>query len=113
MIRRPLLLEQLEDRLVPTVWGIPWPDPQHLTISFVPDGTNVAGQSSNLFQTMNQIASTHDWEMTILKAFQTWAADANVNVGIVPDGGQPLGAPGLVQGDSRFGDIRIAAVPLP
>ena len=29
------------------------------------------------------------------------------------DDGSPLGAPGLVQGDTRFGDIRIAAAPLP
>ena len=110
---RQLLLEQLEDRTVPTVWGIPWPNPQALTLSFVPDGTNVAGESSNLFQTLNQIAPTHDWEATILQAFQAWAVNANINIGVVADGGEPLGAPGLVQGDSRFGDIRIAMAPLP
>ena len=45
--------------------------------------------------------------------FQTWAATTNVNVSVVPDSGAPLGTVGPIQGDSRFGDLRIVAVPLP
>src|SRR5262249_50429165 len=42
----------------------------------------------------------------------TWAVLGNVNIGLVDDGGQPLGTPGSVQSDPRFGDIRVAAQPL-
>src|SRR6476646_1284185 len=109
---RPLALERLEDRYAPSTSGIAWPDNQHLTLSFVPDGTPVGNSSSNLFRTLNAVAPTATWEREILRAFQTWAASANLNIGVVADGGQPLGATGAVQGDTRFGDIRIAAVPL-
>jgi hypothetical protein len=109
--RRPTL-EQLEDRTLPTTWGMPWPNPQHVTVSFVPDGTQVFDSGSNLFQTLNSQAPTSAWETTILQALQTWAANANINLAVVSDGGQPIGTPGAIQGDSRFGDIRIAAQPL-
>jgi hypothetical protein len=49
----------------------------------------------------------------ILRAFQTWAAPANINLSVVSDSGDPLGMPGRVQHDPRFGDIRISAVSLP
>lgn len=104
--------EALESRDVPTTFGIPWADPDHLTLSFVPDGTPTPTGPSTLFQTMNQVAPTAVWQREILRAFQTWAAQANIDVGVVADGGQPLGTPGAVQGDARFGDIRIAAAPL-
>src|SRR5439155_20505301 len=107
-----LLLERLEDRCTPSTSGITWPDGSHLTLSFVPDGTLVAGNPSNLFSTFNAVAPTADWVREIVRAFQTWASQTNVNVGIVNDGGQALGTTGIVQGDSRFGDIRIAAVPM-
>jgi hypothetical protein len=109
---RPLALERLEDRYAPSTSGIAWPDNQHLTLSFVPDGTQVGNSTSNLFRTLNTVAPTATWEREILRAFETWAASANLNVGVVADGGQPLGTTGAVQGDPRFGDIRIAAVPL-
>jgi hypothetical protein len=48
-----------------------------------------------------------------LRAFQKWAAPTNLNIVPVGDSGAPLGTTGPVQGDPRFGDIRIAAVPLP
>ena len=35
-LRKKLNLEVLEDRLVPTLWGVAWPNPGHLTLSFVP-----------------------------------------------------------------------------
>jgi hypothetical protein len=105
-------LECLEGRLTPATFGIPWPDPQHLTVSFAPDGTSVDGQGSDLFQTLNARLPSAVWQKEILRAFQTWAVQANLNIGLVADGGQPFGTIGLKQGDARFGDIRIAAVPL-
>jgi len=108
---RRLVVEQLEDRLTPSssIWGVPWPNPGHLTLSFVPDGTQAGLGTSNLFQGLNAVAPTATWELAVLRAFQTWAVNANINIGVVADDGLPLGTPGAVQGDSRFGDIRIAA----
>lgn len=109
---RPLLAEQLEDRSTPATSGVIWPDGAHLTLSFVPDGTRVNGYRSNLFATLDAVAPRGAWQREVLRAFQTWAQYADINVGVVPDSGWPLGAPGAVQGASGFGDIRIAAIPL-
>jgi hypothetical protein len=83
-----------------------------LTVSFAPDGTSVAGQANQLFSTFGKLATLQKWEQSILNAFQTWASQANINVGLVPDNGSAFGTAGLAQGDPRFGDIRIAAVPM-
>ena len=104
--------EQLEDRSLPSSFGVPWADPGHMTLSFVPDGTSAPTGPSSLFGTMSASGSTAAWEREILRAFQTWAVNANINIGLVADGGQALGAVGAVQGDTRFGDVRIAAGPI-
>ena len=93
-------------------WGLAWPAPQALTLSFAPDGTAVAGQRSQLFQSLDAQLGAGNWEGSILKAVQTWASNANINVGVVTDGGEPIGTPGPAQGDPRFGDIRITAAAL-
>jgi hypothetical protein len=108
----PLDVEHLEDRLTPVNYGTPWPDPGHLTLSFAPDGTPVGTQQSGLFGMLGAQAPTHAWQLAVLRAFQTWAVNADVNVGVVPDGGQPFDTGGAVQGDPRFGDVRIGAVKL-
>ena len=41
MRHSPPLLERLEDRAVPAAVGSPWPDARRLTLSFVPDGTDI------------------------------------------------------------------------
>src|SRR5437588_8698870 len=102
-------LEQLEDRIVPAKFGIPWHDANHLTLSLVPDGTPIASHQSNLFQTLDNQIGAGLWQRDLLRAFQTWAVQANVNVGVVADGGQPFGVPGPEQHDPRFGDIRVGA----
>jgi hypothetical protein len=110
---RPLVVEHLEDRTLRAAFGEPWRDPTHLTLSFAPDGTTIAGQPSALFQTLNaQFPSAAAWQNVILQAFQTWAAQANISIGLTTDSGAPFGVAGLMQGDARFGDIRIGAVPL-
>ena len=53
-------VEELESREVPAAF--PWPDGSHLTLSFAPDGTSIAGQPSNFFQTANQKGSAAAWE---------------------------------------------------
>ena len=57
--RTVLRLESLDGRIVPaTLSGNAWPNPQLVTISFVPDGTLVSNNGSqpvysNLFATLN------------------------------------------------------------
>lgn len=104
--------EPLEDRSLPTTFGVPWADPEHLTFSFVADGTQTPLGTSSLSQVLNAAGTSAAWKAEVLRAFQTWAASANINIGLVADGGQALGAVGAVQGDARFGDIRVAAAGL-
>lgn len=108
---RRLTVERLEDRAVPTLFGNPWPDPGHLSYSFAPDGTDVAGEPSRLGATLGGLG-TGVWQREIARAFQTWAAVANLNFTAVADNGKEFGEPGPVQGSEWFGDIRIAARPL-
>jgi hypothetical protein len=101
-------LEALESRLVPyTIGGNAWPHPQLVTISFVPDGTNLGGVSSNLFATLNAKWATSVWQNQILRAAQVWAQQANLNFSVVSDSGAPIGSGTYEQGDPTMGDIRI------
>jgi hypothetical protein len=113
---QPLTVEQLEDRTTPATYGFAWPNPEHLTISFVPDGTSIGttpgAPTSQLFQVLNAAEPTATWETAIVQAFQTWAAQADINFGVVADDGAPLGTAGLTQGNTDFGTIRIAAASL-
>jgi hypothetical protein len=107
---RRLTLEALEARSLPAVTGALWPEPAVLSLSFAPDGTDAAGRPSALFRTLD--ASGPGWEEVVLRAFQTWAVETGTDIGLVPDGGQPFGTLGFKQGDLRFGDIRVGAVPM-
>lgn len=105
---RQLQLEALERRDLLAA-DLPWLDPRHLTLSFVPDGTVIAGHESRLFAALDAQQPRGAWQRDVLRAFQTWAVRSNIDIGIVPDSGDPLGIAGKTQGDARFGDIRIAA----
>ena len=102
-------LEGLETRVVPyTTSGNLWPSSQLVTISFMPDGTNLGGVSSNLFSTFNaKFGSAATWQNVILKAAQQWAQQTNLNFAVVADSGAPSGAGNYQQGDPTMGDIRI------
>jgi hypothetical protein len=104
-----LSVEHLEERLTPT-WGVSWYNPTALTLSFAADGTDVNGSPNSLHALLGP--NTPVWQREILRAFQTWAVEANINIGLVADGGQGFGFSGQAQGDSRVGDIRIGARPL-
>jgi hypothetical protein len=103
----PLQLVQLEDRTVPTGWL----DPTNLTVSFVKDGTTAGAYPSSLLSSFGPGADTTALKREILRGLQSWAAVANVNIGLVRDGGNPFGTAGNIQGDSRFGDIRVGGTP--
>lgn len=105
-------LECLEDRVLLTTTGIPWNTSQPLTISFAPDDTVIAGQPSELFSTFDSVAETEVWQQEILRAFMDWSVPTNGDLEVVSDGGENFGIEGFTQGDSRFGDFRIGAIPL-
>lgn len=111
--RRPALgFEALEDRTTPTQFNSPWPDPTHLTLSFAPDGTQALNAPSSLFSTLDAQMPRGQWQQVLLRAVETWAEVAGVNVGVTADGGQAFGTTGPPQGDPRFGDIRVGALPM-
>lgn len=105
--------ESLEPRSLLDAAGLVWSQQPYLTASFVPDGTLVDGRTSELSSALATLAVESEWQATILRAFQTWAVETNADVGVVGDSGDPLGSPGVTHRDARFGDVRIAGVPLP
>jgi hypothetical protein len=102
-------LEALESRVVLyTASGNAWPAPQLITLSFMPDGTNFGGNSSNLQSTLTaKFGSASAWQNLIINAAQLWAQQTNINFAVVPDNGAPEGSGSNQQGDPGFGDIRI------
>ncbi len=103
-------LESLESRVVLfSASANLWPHSQLITISFMPDGTNLGGDvTSNLQSTFNKNANLDGkWENVILQAAQTWAQQTNINFAVVPDDGAAAGSGDDEQGDPGFGDIRI------
>jgi hypothetical protein len=87
-----------------------WSDPT-ITFSFMPDATPIvaerAAESSLLAVLSQQIGPAETWQRDISRALQTWAAVTPLNFVRVADDGSAFNAPGLVQHDERFGDIRI------
>jgi hypothetical protein len=103
-----LAVETLEMRVIPyATTGNAWPHPNLVTISFVPDGTNLGGVSSSLFATFNAKWSTTVWENQILRAAQVWAQRSNLNFTVATDSGAATGSGSYEQGDPTIGDIRI------
>ena len=88
--------------------GNAWPNPQTVTISFMPDGTNLGSATSNLQATFNANPNlVGRWQGQILQAAQLWAQQTNLNFVVVPDDGAPSGSGPDQQGDPNHGDIRI------
>lgn len=106
-----LALEFLEPRETPTLAHSPWPDPQNLSLSFAPDGTTLLGEPSVLSTTFDQ-SHPQAWQREILRAVQSWVVHAHLNVSLRADDGSPFGTAGRLQGDPRFGDIRVGALPM-
>ena len=108
---RPLVVESLESRMMLYGSGLTGMGVPDLTISFAPDGTGVAGQTSALFADP-ELQQIPNWQDTIVRAFQTWAQYTGTNIKVVSDSGAPFGTSGATHSDPRFGDVRIAAVPM-
>src|SRR5262245_22481998 len=110
-VRPRLSVEGLESRVMPyALSGNAWPNPELVTISFVPDGTVLGSNAngfitSNLFSTFtSRFGSTAAWQNQILKAAQAWAQQTNLNFAVVPDDGADIGAGDSQQGDPHRGD---------
>ncbi|HKB05302.1 MAG TPA: matrixin family metalloprotease [Gemmataceae bacterium] len=106
-----LRVEPLEDRTTPATFGEGWLDGKHLTLSFATEGTLISGFHSSLSGVFASLGHSQG-RLEILRAFQAWVARANLNIGLVGDSGASFETAGAVQGDPRFGDIRIGARPL-
>ena len=104
--------ESLEDRkLLYATLGAEWANAARITYSFAPDGTDVGGTPSSWVQRMDQLGITQEtWKNEFRKAAAFWQYYAGINMVEVPDDGSPLSVSGNQQGDSRFGDIRIAGI---
>lgn len=91
--------------------GNAWPYPERITISFIPDGTDLGGPKSNLFSYFCQRGiSPSTWQAVIAKAAQLWSEQTNINFSVVYDNGAGLGAflaGPYQQGSPYVGDIRI------
>ncbi|MCA9170267.1 MAG: cadherin-like domain-containing protein [Planctomycetales bacterium] len=107
-----LNVESLETRQLLSSDGLIPGNSAYLALSFVPDGTVVAGHTSSLIAKFDALAARTTWQERVMQAFQVWSADANADVGLVSDSGEPIGTFGARQQDGRFGEIRVAAAPL-
>jgi hypothetical protein len=109
-----LNLESFESRDVPAaLFSSTWANAGALTLSFAPDATLIAGysqdvlgtgQPSRLFAEMGGAGTAAQWQKEVLRAFQAWAAETNINIGLVADGGSPFGA------HAAAGQVRVGAL---
>jgi Matrixin len=106
-----LAVESLEDRRLMANFGTPWPDARSLAVSFPTDQAAVGAYRNGAREVLDQVTDRLQWQEAALRAFQTWAVQANINVGLVPDRGDDFGAVGLSTNDPRFGEFRIGAFP--
>lgn len=115
--RRGLRIETLESRYVfdasaSAAAGLPWFDLNELTFSFAPDGTEMGQHASSLFAELAPTGTTEQWQGEFQRALDDWISALGATAHLVADSGDPFGTFGKTQGDIRFGDIRIGAVPL-
>jgi hypothetical protein len=93
----------------PPFSGYQWGNPE-VWCSFVPDGTQeYMGSKSNLHALYSTKYAEVDWKNEMRRALACWQSHCGLKFREVSDSGDPVGCPGLVQHDPRFGDIRIDA----
>jgi hypothetical protein len=91
--------------------GLQWPDPSHITASIAPDGVWWDHGVNDLNATFTARFGNAAWPRQFARALATWESVANINISEVPDGPYDLNTLGRVQGDPRFGDIRLGGYP--
>ncbi|QDT04056.1 Matrixin [Rubripirellula lacrimiformis] len=103
-------LETLEARDLLAAFGTPWPEARDLSISFPADEVAIGEYENDIRQTLDA-ADQQQWQELALRAYQTWAIHADINVGLRNDFDVSFGAAGLMNQDPRFGEFRIGAFP--
>lgn len=109
---RRLLAEHLEDRRLLSSDSAAFFGYGSITASFAPDGTEIGFRTSELESAFDTQFGAGQWRPVIERAVQTWAREAELNIGFVEDTGTDAGVYGPSQGDARFGDIRMFGVSL-
>ena len=109
-IQRTIRLEQLETRHL-MAFGTPWPDARNLTLSFPDDDIAVGAWRNDLRLTLDQVTDRQVWQTEVARAFQTWAVETNISIGLRNDRSDSFGTVGLPVRDPRFGDFRVGAFP--
>ncbi len=104
-------LEHLETRKLLAAFGTPWPNARDLSISFPADGVSIANYENVIHEELDTVTSRENWQELVLRAYQTWAIHADVNIALTPDHDLNFGTPGLSNQDPRFGEFRIGAFP--
>lgn len=92
-------------------FGNAWPEPRSLSVSFPSDQAAIGAYRNVARESLDQVTDRLAWQEASLRAFQTWAVQANLNIGLMPDRGDDFGAVGLSTNDPRFGEFRIGAFP--
>nr|MCU0720617.1 matrixin family metalloprotease [Pirellula sp.] len=109
-VQRTIRLEQLETRHL-MAFGTPWPDARNLTLSFPEDDVAVGAWRNDMRLTLDQVTDRQVWQTEVARAFQTWAVETNISIGLKNDRNDSFGTVGLPVRDPRFGDFRIGAFP--
>jgi Dockerin type I domain/Matrixin len=109
---RRLMAEHLEDRRLLSGDSAAFFGFGSITASFAPDDTQIGFRTSKLEAGFDAKFGEGKWKPVIERAIQTWAREAELNLGFVEDNGAAAGVYGPSQGDARFGDIRIFGVSL-
>ena len=91
-----------------TLMGGQWDNSRPITFSIAPDGQVWDRGTNNVNAVLNAQYGGTSWQKEVAVALQTWAVSANLNFASVPDGPYGWNIQGESQGDSRFGDIRVA-----
>ena len=111
--RRPAV-EPLEGRvLLYSAPGNRFQEAAAITLSTVPDGTNLGGVTSNLAATLDARFGAGNWQSAILDAAAWWESQANLNIVVATDNGDPVGSGPYQQGNPNFADIRIGGFAMP
>lgn len=110
-----LTLDTLERRDQPSVFGNPWPNANRLTMSFASNGVAYSNQTwgsstftSNLFSELNGSMAQCVWQEELLRAVYAWTAQANINVGLIPDSDRDFGPEGFSV-NNPAADLRVGA----
>ncbi len=106
-----LHMERLESRQVMATFGIPWPEPRSLSVSFPTDEASIGAWPNSLRSSLGPGHRSFAVATRSFTSISTWASVANINIGLVPDRGDDLGAVGLTHNDPRFGEFRVGAFP--